>query len=401
MQRLVSKPEEGGGTRQEWLDCLREMVEAHKLSRKSRPTPPTPPSRLRVYEGDGRRGGGGGGEPSFPSLFAAARTSASLPAGSPAAATADGVGGARAATTTPAVPPAHTRTRSGSSSSSSVSASGSAYSGGPPHDEAFPFLPSQHVGQRPSRSSATASSLGNGQRSATAGGGGGGGGGGLPRGRELRRLAKKIGALLRDFSPSSSLEAFEVEEARLRLWVAANIMRSRALSKATRSGARPLLFLSSKGIPNRHEIVRAFSESAGTNIVGRDGDSGSCGSGGGGGRDCSNGSCSGGGDDGDRGRAGGWRRWGGTATVGAGRAAAAAAAAAVGRRRLDELDAGSRRRGRRWLLTLARFMARPREFELRRAAAVRAFTPQKFRQEWELFWELVDPVFDGLEKTTK
>ncbi|CBN74688.1 hypothetical protein Esi_0037_0113 [Ectocarpus siliculosus] len=46
-------------------------------------------------------------------------------------------------------------------------------------------------------------------------------------------------------------------------------------------------------------------------------------------------------------------------------------------------------------------MARPREFELRRAAAVRAFTPQKFRQEWELFWELVDPVFDGLEKTTE
>ncbi|CAB1121398.1 unnamed protein product [Ectocarpus sp. CCAP 1310/34] len=27
MQRLVSKPEECGGTRQEWLDCLREMVE--------------------------------------------------------------------------------------------------------------------------------------------------------------------------------------------------------------------------------------------------------------------------------------------------------------------------------------------------------------------------------------
>ncbi|CAN0303761.1 unnamed protein product, partial [Hapterophycus canaliculatus] len=45
-------------------------------------------------------------------------------------------------------------------------------------------------------------------------------------------------------------------------------------------------------------------------------------------------------------------------------------------------------------------MARPREFELRRAAAVRAFTPQKFRQEWELFWELVDPILDGAENTT-
>ena len=50
------------------------------------------------------------------------------------------------------------------------------------------------------------------------------------------------------------------------------------------------------------------------------------------------------------------------------------------------------------MLTLARFMARPREFERRRAAAVRAFTPQKFRQEWELFWELLDPVFDAVEK---
>lgn len=52
------------------------------------------------------------------------------------------------------------------------------------------------------------------------------------------------------------------------------------------------------------------------------------------------------------------------------------------------------------MLNLARLMARPREYEVRRAAAVRAFTPQKFRQEWELFWELVDPVLDGLEKAT-
>ncbi|CAN0293474.1 unnamed protein product, partial [Ectocarpus fasciculatus] len=137
----------------------------------------------------------------------------------------------------------------------------------------------------------------------------------------LRRLAKKIGALLRDYSPSSSLEAFEVEEARLRLWVAANIMRSRALSKATRSGARPLLFLSSKAIPNRHDIVRAFSfssESAGTNTGRRDGDSSSCGGGGGcGGGGSSNGGSSGGGDDCDRGRTGGWRRGGEAATAGA------------------------------------------------------------------------------------
>lgn len=54
-------------------------------------------------------------------------------------------------------------------------------------------------------------------------------------------------------------------------------------------------------------------------------------------------------------------------------------------------------RDRQWLVTIARFMARPREYEKRREAATRAFTPQKFRQEWELFWELLDPVFDALD----
>lgn len=54
-------------------------------------------------------------------------------------------------------------------------------------------------------------------------------------------------------------------------------------------------------------------------------------------------------------------------------------------------------RARSWVVTLARFMAEPREFERRRAAAVRAFTPQKFRQEWELFWELVDPIADAFD----
>lgn len=37
-------------------------------------------------------------------------------------------------------------------------------------------------------------------------------------GAEAKRLAKKVYALARDKSPSS-LEAFQVEEARLRLWV--------------------------------------------------------------------------------------------------------------------------------------------------------------------------------------
>lgn len=46
-----------------------------------------------------------------------------------------------------------------------------------------------------------------------------GGGGRLPKGGEVRRLVKKVGALMRDHSPSSSLEALQVEEARVTLWV--------------------------------------------------------------------------------------------------------------------------------------------------------------------------------------
>lgn len=42
-------------------------------------------------------------------------------------------------------------------------------------------------------------------------------------GEEVKRLAKKVGALMRDRSPESSLEAFEVEESRLRLWVSPSV----------------------------------------------------------------------------------------------------------------------------------------------------------------------------------
>ena len=139
-------------------------------------------------------------------------------------------------------------------------------------------------------------------------------------------------------------------------------MRSLALSRVTDSGARPLLFLSCE-VPNRHEILRAFSSSADNGYSNSAG--GSC--------NFPNGGAQ---------REGGVR---GAEEVRVG----------VGRRWLWQQRGLGRRR---WLLTLARFMARPREFERRRAAAVRAFTPQKFRQEWELFWELLDPVFDAVEK---
>lgn len=147
-------------------------------------------------------------------------------------------------------------------------------------------------------------------------------------------------------------------------------MRSRALSRATRSGVRHLLFLTCDSIPNGGEIVRAFSESASTGPIDQSGGQGH------GGR-------------GPRGKHSG-------IGMGIGRGAGASWDDAGGGWRQQV----RRRRRRRWLLNLARLMARPREYEVRRAAAVRAFTPQKFRQEWELFWELVDPILDGVEKAT-
>lgn len=125
---------------------------------------------------------------------------------------------------------------------------------------------------------------------------------------------------------------------------------------------RPLLFLSSTSLPNRDEILCTFFESAAGSVGAdncdatrsrRDGD--------------------GGGTSGEREA---WRR----------------------KEVSDEVGTQGRRR---WLLILARFMARPREFELRREAAVRAFTPQKFRQEWELFWNLIDPMFDAFDRETE
>ena len=60
-----------------------------------------------------------------------------------------------------------------------------------------------------------------GKSDVSVGGGGGGWMGGVAwrGGGEARRLAKKVGALVRDPSPNSGLEGFQVEEARLRFWV--------------------------------------------------------------------------------------------------------------------------------------------------------------------------------------
>lgn len=137
------------------------------------------------------------------------------------------------------------------------------------------------------------------------------------------------------------------------LWQAAvNIMRSLALSRATGSRARPLLLLSCSSLSNRHDIVRAFlSEPA----VGKE--------------------------------------------TGGDYVADSSEAHEAGRSNTAGL-LRQRQRQRRWLLILARFMAKPREYEQRRAALVRTFTPQKFRQEWELFWELLDPMFEAVDRTS-
>lgn len=159
--------------------------------------------------------------------------------------------------------------------------------------------------------------------------------------------------------------------------VGANIMRSRALSKTTGSSARPLLLLTSKNnSSSNRDVLRAFCGSfSGTTV-------------GGVARDTVNVKGRGGGDkvEADRRRS----------TV---RGSSTESGVQHGARHNGTGRVGGGKR-RRWLLTLARFMARPREFERRRAAAVRAFTPQKFRQEWELFWELLDPMFDAFDTTT-
>lgn len=85
------------------------------------------------------------------------------------------------------------------------------------------------------------------------GGVGGGWVGGMASlgGGEARRLARKIGALIRDQSPSSGLEGFQVDEARLRLWVrrgAGSVMKEEGPMTGTAGGSTSLrIFYSRPG----------------------------------------------------------------------------------------------------------------------------------------------------------
>lgn len=174
-------------------------------------------------------------------------------------------------------------------------------------------------------------------------------------------------------------------------------MRSRALSRVTESAARPLLFCSCPQLPNRSEILRIFSngdrhaDAAGSSHV-------------------RSGRYLGRRVNGN-GRGGGHRyEYGVSLTPAAPITSSLSSPLERGQEKGQELEREGRReegesnimvmRGQRWLLTLAQLMARPREFKQRHETVIRAFTPHKFRQEWELFWELWDPIADAFETTT-
>lgn len=167
---------------------LPQPYQAHRLSHR-----PSPPHHYHQHQG-------GKGERRFPSLF------------SPMSAT------AAAANSGPSAPEECETDTCGSRSRSA-----SGYSSSEAYDEVFTpgggrtssSLSSSFFGH------ANASSLAVAAAAPGVGGGGRRGGemGLVSRGRTVKRLAKKIGALVRDPSPDSSLEAFQVEEARLRLWV--------------------------------------------------------------------------------------------------------------------------------------------------------------------------------------
>jgi len=159
---------------------LRAEQQAHKLSRRPAPAsaPVPPPGSAEQQQGRHT------GEPSLSPLLA---TTSAAAMKTPAS----GRGIGPAPTTAPAASGPHRRSRSGS---------GLSIGSG--------------EGLYPGSSGAAGAAA-----SGTYGNWGGQVGKGLPRGREVKRLAKKMRALMRDCSPSSSLEAFQVEEARLRLWV--------------------------------------------------------------------------------------------------------------------------------------------------------------------------------------
>ncbi|CAM9786188.1 unnamed protein product [Choristocarpus tenellus] len=52
---------------------------------------------------------------------------------------------------------------------------------------------------------------------------------------------------------------------------------------------------------------------------------------------------------------------------------------------------------RTWLVSLVLFMAHTEEYQERCQAVLEAFQPNRFRSEWDLFWELVDEMTVSLE----
>ena len=212
--------------------------QAHHRSRRPLPPPPPPPpllattSSLFSFRSFGTSGGGGGGAGEPP------RPATGRPHSADPNLREEGTGPTTVAET-PDRPYGHSRSRTSSRDAVPLPAEPASVYGNP-------------AGRTRSGGGGAASGWDRGGtdeefggRGSVGGGGGGSGGRGWVAGvaslggGEARRLARKVGALIRDQSPSSGLEGFQVEEARLRLWVrrgTGDVMKEKGPTSGTAGG---------------------------------------------------------------------------------------------------------------------------------------------------------------------
>eukprot|EP00611_Tribonema_gayanum_P008613 TRINITY_DN1821_c0_g1_i2.p1 TRINITY_DN1821_c0_g1~~TRINITY_DN1821_c0_g1_i2.p1 ORF type:complete len:1318 (-),score=394.48 TRINITY_DN1821_c0_g1_i2:1168-5121(-) len=225
--------------------------------------------------------------------------------------------------------------------------------------------------------------------SATSGGGSGSGGSlinkaSLARPEIWSKLGAKIRVLLQE--EKQGLEAYHVQRHALRLWVASNLIRTRALTHVTGRDETALLVCTrARTDPRAGAVLRTFLDQ----------EAGSKG-----------------------GRTSGSRRGTHSRGYSVDLGALAEGLATVGEalqlgadegRNTVNIPSGVGGVGSlapepppkimmftRWLHVLASHMAQAQALRDRKKQALRNFTPQKFKSEWEMFWELVDPVMEGL-----
>jgi hypothetical protein len=153
------------------------------------------------------------------------------------------------------------------------------------------------------------------------------------------KISTKVRVLLAD----DDVEGYDVVVARVHLWAGANIIRSRALTAAVSGSCRltheSRLMLCSRqhmeGAGEASTIVQAFLMSS--SVIG----------------------------DGERNL---------------------------------RADLPLVMRSPRWLSFLASWLARSRELKERKQQEDSVFSAAKFRSEWDLFWELMDPLVEGMEE---